>query len=357
MSWAIPTTRTLAQRLAASMLAQQFVAADGAVVRLDPNAPQTLEQVLSVVWTLALSEVYSTIRDQLLEMMVTTATADGLLPQHAEMWGVPRNPATGAIGNVLASVSQEVTLPIRTAIVSDGSVQWLVTTATTIPAGTTAPVAVQANATGTIGNLAAGTELTLVSPVAGVTSLVVDSQGLAGGADIESVESWRARIIAKIRNPVAGGTDTDYEGWAKDAGATYVNVLPDAYGRGTVGVVIAMPGPAVPTDAQVAAVQAYIDARRPVTAKVTVVAAQLIQKSPAIVLNPDTVAARQQIAAELTAYYPSKGIGGKLYVSEIVAVLTTINGTSNDLVSPTADDQLADNAMAVLGTIDWRSAS
>lgn len=357
MSWAIPTTRTLAQRLAASMLAQQFTAADGTLVRLDPNAPNTLENVLGVVWTLALAEVYSAVRDELLEMMVTTATENGLLADHAEMWGVPRNAATGAIGTVLVTASASVTLPIGTAFVSDGSVQWLVTTATTLAAGSTGSVPVQASTTGTVGNLAAGTELTLVSPVAGVTTVVVDAQGLAGGAAIESVESWRARIISKIRNPVAGGTATDYAGWATDAGAAYVKVLPDAYGRGTVGVVIAMPGPAVPTDAQIAQVQAYIDARRPITAKVTVIAAQIVVRSPAIALNPDTLSARQQIAAELTAYYPSKGIGGKLYLLEIVAVLTTINGTSNDLVSPTADEQLADNQIATLGTIDWRGTA
>lgn len=337
------------------MLAQQFVAADGTVVRLDPNAPNTLEQVLGVVWTLALSEVYSAIRDQLLEVMVTTATADGLLPEHAKMWGVPRNPATGAVGSVLVAATEDLTLPIGTAFVSDGNVQWLVTTAAHILAGSTGSVPVQASTTGTVGNLAGGTELTLVSPIAGVTAAVVDAQGLAGGAAIESVESWRARIIAKIRNPVAGGTEPDYVGWATDAGAAYAKVLPDAYGRGTVGIVIAMSGPAVPTAAQVAQVQAYIDTKRPITAKATVIAAQLVAHSPAIALNPDTVSARQQITAELTAYYPSKGIGGRLYLSEIVAVLTTINGTSNDLVSPTADEQLADNQIAVLGTIDWRS--
>ncbi|WP_086652298.1 baseplate J/gp47 family protein [Acetobacter cibinongensis] len=357
MSWAVPTTRALAQRLAANMLSQQFTASDGTVVRLDPNAPNTLENVLGVVWTLALAEVYSAIRDELLEMMVTTATADGLLPDHAEMWGVPRNPATGAIGTVLVTVSAPVTLPIGTAIVSDGSVQWLVTTATTIAGGSTGSVPVQANTTGTVGNLAADTELTLVSPVAGVTTVVVDAQGLAGGAAIESVESWRARIISKIRSPVAGGTATDYVGWATDAGAAYAKVLPDAYGRGTVGVIIAMPGPAVPTDAQIAQVQSYIAARQPVTAKVTVIAAQMVERSPTIFLNPDTVSARKQIEAELTAYYPSKGIGGKLYLLEIVSVLTTINGTSNDLLLPTADEQLADNQIAVLGTINWQGAS
>ncbi|MFT9399804.1 baseplate J/gp47 family protein [Acetobacter sp.] len=357
MSWAIPTTRTLAQRLAASMLAQQFTAADGTTVRLDPNAPHTLENVLGVVWALALSEVYSAVRDQLLEMMVTTATVNGLLPQHAEMWGVPRNPATSAVGNVLITASSDVTLPIGTAIVSDGSLQWLVVTATTILSGTTAPVPVQANTTGTIGNLAAGTDLTLVSPVAGVTSVVVDDQGLAGGAEIEAAENWRERIIDRIRNPPAGGSAADYEQWSRDAGAQYVNVVPGALGLGTVGIYVAMAGPTVPTAAQVAQIQSYIDSLRPVRGNATVIAAVLVPHTPVIMLNPDTASARTRITQELASYYPSKGIAARLYVAEIISVLATVNGVGNDLLSPTEDEQLAQNQIAILSGVDWRPLS
>lgn len=353
MSWAIPTTQTLAQRLAASMLAQQFVAADGTVVRLDPNAPHTLEQVLGVVWTLALSEVYSTIRDQLLEMMVTTATADGLLPQHAKMWGVPRNPAVAAIGSVLVSVGADVELPVGTSFVSDGSVQWLVTAATTIPAGTTAAVSVQANATGTVGNLAAGAGLTLVSPVAGVTAVVVDAQGLAGGAEIEAVGNWRTRIIDRIGNPRGGGTAAEYKQWAIDAGAAYVNVVPGWAGLGTVGIIIAMPGPALPTDAQIAAVQAHIDSVRPVRGNAYVVPARITTRRPAIRLQPDTLQARSQIIAALTTYYPVQGIGGTIYAEAVTNVITTANGYRNTLVTPQADEVLANNKLAVLDSVSW----
>ncbi|MCP1217120.1 baseplate J/gp47 family protein [Acetobacter orientalis] len=179
MTLPIPTTLTIAQRLAVTMLQQQFVAADGTTVRLDPNAPHTLENVLVVVWSLALSEAYSVMRDQMLELMVTTATENGLSPDHGEMWGVPRKPASQAVGNVL---------------VSDGTVQWVVTTATAIPSGETVAVPVQANTAGVVGNVVAGASLTLVSPVAGVTTIIVDGQGIAGGAAIEDVEIWRTRI-------------------------------------------------------------------------------------------------------------------------------------------------------------------
>ncbi|EHH69533.1 baseplate J/gp47 family protein [Gluconobacter morbifer] len=124
----------------------------------------------------------------------------------------------------------------------DGSAQWAVTSAVTIAAGASASVCVQATVAGTSGNLAANTAGTLVSPVAGISSVVSDQNGIAGGAPIEAVESWRARIIDAIRTPYGGGTSADYEKWATAAGAAYVNVVLGWLGRGTVGVIVAMSG-------------------------------------------------------------------------------------------------------------------
>lgn len=357
MSWPIPSPSTLAQRIAAAMLTQQFTASDGSIVRLDPNAPQTLEQVLSTVWALALSEVYGHIRDSLLEMMVTTATENGLLPEHAEMWSTPRRPAAAAIGNVLVTASDSVTLPINTAFVSDGAVQWLVTKSTTLAPDSATAVPVRASVTGVAGNLSGGVALTLVSPVSSVKSAVTDHEGIAGGAEVEAVEAWRARIITAIRAPIGGGTASDYARWAQDAGAAYVNVIPGWMGLGTVGVIIAMPGAVIPSPAQVQQIQSEIDLKRPIRGNASVAAATVAPQSLIIALNPDTTQARQQITAELKAYFPSKSIGGKIHAAEIAAVISTINGTANDLVEPRADIQLASTEIAVLGAIQWQGAS
>lgn len=358
MTLPIPTTSTLAQRLAASMLQQQFVAADGTLVRLDPNAPHTLENVLAVVWTLALSEAYSVMRDQMLELMVTTATENGLLPQHGEMWGVPRKPAVAAIGNVLVTAGANDVLPIDTALVSDGSVQWLVTAATAVTAGQTVSVPVRANTTGTVGNLSPGTALTLVSPLGGITTVVVDSQGLAGGAPIEGAETWRARIVAAIRAPIGGGTEADYARWVTAAGATYYKIVPNWLGGGTVGIVVSMgtaTGPVVPTDAQLSGIQSAIDSVRPIRGNAYVVAAQIIPRNLSIKLSPDTATARQQIHDQLTSYYPSRGIGGLIHPEEIDGIISAINGTGNTLLQPSTDERLENNQLAVLGNITWQA--
>jgi uncharacterized phage protein gp47/JayE len=89
----------------------------------------------------------------------------------------------------------------------DGSARWETTTEISIGSGQTGALPVQAVTAGASGNVAGGAALTLVSPIAGVTALAVDgNNGLAGGTDLEDVESWRARIIDMIRNPPAGGS-------------------------------------------------------------------------------------------------------------------------------------------------------
>lgn len=362
MSAQIPTPAALAQRFVSALAQQTFVASDGSVVTLDATAPATMESALAILSGLSDYEVYLSLRDQLLELMVTTATVTpgtGLLPKHAEIWGVPRLPAAAAIGNFLVTsqASAAITLPTGSLITVDGSAQWSVTEAVTISPGATAPVAVVATVAGTSGNLAANTAATLVSPIAGVSTIVSDGDGLAGGAVIEAVESWRARIIDEIRNPDAGGTVANYEKWAKAAGAATVNVVPGWLGRGSVGVIVALTRGVTPTAAQVAAVQAYIDTKRPVRGNVTVFGAVTVAQDLTLTLNPDTQSARAAVTAALTTYYLGLSIGATIYREGVDATITAVAGTQNTLLLPAGNVVLAVNQQAVLGTISWATAS
>lgn len=362
MTAQIPTPATLAQRFIAALGAQQFTASDGTAVTLDATAPATLESALAILSGLSDYETYLYLRDQLLELMVTTATitpGTGLLPEHAKIWNVPRIGATAAVGYFLLSstASAAVTVPAGTTITVDGTVQWTTNSAITIAAGATASVAVTATVTGVAGNLAANTAGVLVWPVAGIGSVVTDQNGLAGGAEIEAVESWRARIIDEIRNPDAGGTAANYEKWAKAAGATTVNVVPGWMGRGSVGVIVALTRGVTPTAAQVAAVQAYIDTKRPVRGNVTVFGAVTVAQDLTLVLNPDTQSARAAVVNALTTYYLGLSIGATIYREGVDATITAVAGTQNTLLLPSGNVALAVNQQAILGTINWTAPS
>lgn len=358
MTWQIPTPAQLAQRFAASLLTVSFTADDGSTVVLDANAPASMEQALAAGAGLSQAESYRFARDQALEFFVTTATLGGRLPDHAVEWGVPRLLPQFAVGNVTVSCSQQVIFPAGTQMSIDGSVRWQTTSEVTIGSGQTGTLPVQAVTAGSSGNVAGGAALTLVSPIAGVTALAVDSNGLAGGTDLEDVESWRSRIIDNIRNPPAGGSRADYIQWCKAAGAAYVNPVRGWLGDGTLGVLVAMSGPAAPTAAEVSTIQAYIDdeTRRPVRANATVIAATVVPQPLTIALNPDTDAARVQVADALAAFYASLDIGATIYGSKLDDAISTASGeTSHKLLSPApnTDSQLQPNQVAAPPTITW----
>ncbi|CAI9120456.1 baseplate J/gp47 family protein [Brytella acorum] len=358
MTLPIPTPAALAQRFAAALAQQQFTASDGTIVTLDATAPQTLEQALSILMALGDYETYLYARDVGIELMVTTATENGLLPQHAQIWGVPREGATSAIGNfvVQSSANNSVTLPVGTLFTVDGTAQWAVTTETTIAPNASASVPVQATTSGVTGNLAANTTAQMFSPVAGVRSVVSDQDGIAGGAPIQPVESWRAAIIAEIRQPPGGGTVSDYERWARQAGAAYVNVVRGWLGRGTVGVIVALDGGVAPTPAQVVAIQAYIDARRPVRGNVTVAAAVVVPQELTIALNPNTTANQAAVIKILTSFYLAQGIGPTIYVEGINAQISAVAGNRNTLLMPNADVTFAVNQFPVFGSVNWQAS-
>ncbi|WP_336947400.1 baseplate J/gp47 family protein [Asaia sp. HN010] len=358
MTLTIPTPNALAQRFAAALAQQVFTASDGTQVRLDATAPSTLEQALSILLALADYETYLYARDIGLELMVKTATEQGLLPQHALEWGVPREGASAAVGNFLvqSSATDAITLPAGTLFTVDGSAQWGAMNATTIAAGAVASIAVGATASGISGNLAANTTAQLVSPIAGVQSVTSDQDGIAGGAPIEPVESWRARIIDRIQNRAGGGTQPEYTQWAIEAGAAYVNVVRWWLGTGTVGVIVAMKGGVAATPAQIAAIQAYIDARRPVRANVTVIAASIVPQSITIILNPSTPAAQQAVVSALTKYYLAEGIGSTIYVEGLEAQIAGAAGDQNTLVLPASNQSFTPAELPVLGTVTWQSA-
>ncbi|MER3009209.1 baseplate J/gp47 family protein [Serratia nematodiphila] len=93
------------------------------------------------------------------------------------------------------------------------------------------------------GNADAGTTLTLDVSLPGIDASGVMLEPATGGADIETQESFRARMLLAYQNPPQGGSDTDYEQWALAVpGVTRCWVKRRLMGAGTVGVYIMCDG-------------------------------------------------------------------------------------------------------------------
>lgn len=344
------------------------IAARGAAVfeqalpGIDARTPNTLATTYTRVLELEFFELWFYLAYIARELFVTTAV--DYLPDHATIWNVPRNQATAASGNLIVNATAGDPVPEGVVFSLSGSnITWVSTAAVPVTVTGTVSVPVEAQVTGAAGNLPAGTQLTITSPVAGVSPQIgtVDSDGVAGGNDIESIDSWRARILAVIRQRPMGGALNDYVEWAEAAltDVGYVNPVPLMYGLGTVGVPFLMSskaGPVVPTTEQIAAVQAYLDTVRPVTAQVTAMAGVLNPVNVTLHLNPDTTTIRAAATTALQYFFlQSAEIGATTYFSRLDNAISSGDGEySHELIAPAADVPAPSNiTMNVLGAVNF----
>lgn len=279
------------------------------------------------------------------------------LPDHGARWGKNRLPAAPATGTVQFSGANGSAIDLGTVVQRSDGVQYATTAAGAIAAGI-ANIAVQATEAGQLGNAVIGTSLTLTSPIPGVNAVVTAQTALAGGADVEGIEAWRARILSRIRKPPQGGADYDYEAWALDVpGVTRAWPYPGEQGPGTVVLRFVRDDDAsiIPDAGEVAAVQAAIDAVRPVTATTYVLAPIATPQNFSIQLIPDTAATRAAVQAELLALYRREARpGGIMLISHQREAISTSAGETDHVLSvPAANQVHATGQLPTLGVITW----
>jgi uncharacterized phage protein gp47/JayE len=290
--------------------------------------------------------------------LLPDTSEEEVLDRHASIWGIYRRPAAAASGDAVVSGQAGTVVPAGTLFVrADG---WQFSSAAEVTlAGATAVVSLGAIAAGVASNTAAGAALTLVSPVAGLASAAtVDIGGLVNGSDIENDGLLRARLLARIKAPPDGGSVTDYEQWSLEvAGVTRVWVAPLELGAGTVTVRFVRDGDAspIPDAGEVAAVQSYLDERRPVTAELTVAAPVAVPIAFQIALTPGTAAVKAAVEAELRdLILRESGPGQTLLISHIREAISIAAGEEDHvLVAPAANVVHAIGEMATFGSLTW----
>lgn len=287
-------------------------------------------------------------------------TAEGaILDRGASIWLTQKRiTAAAAQGSVSFVGTNGAVIPAGTALQrSDGAV-FTTEADATIAAGT-ATATVIATEAGANGNTTAGSTLNVVTLIAGVNAAAtVAADGLSQGADTESDAALRARLIARIQQPPHGGADFDYVTWALEvAGVTRAWVYPQELGLGTVTVRFVRDDDAsiIPDAGEVTAVQTYIDARRPVTSAVTVVAPVAVALNFTIAVTPNTQATKDAVTTELTDLLRREAEpGGTILLSHIREAISIAAGETNyTMTATTADVTRTTGQITTLGTITW----
>lgn len=305
--------------------------------------------------------------DYVSKQIIPDTAEDEFLVRWASVWGLERNSPTAATFEILVSGTEATVMPAGTVWSAPNGQTYATLAEAIMPGEGEASVEVEAVETGTAGNVEAGTTLSIVSPIAGITSsAVVNGSGLVGGgADIESIEALRARLLARIQTPPSGGGPGDYVDWALEVdGITRAWELPNQMGPGTVVVLIVQDtfdedgffaATVFPVGADVTEVQTYIDGLAPVTVDVTVQAPLEQELNPSISITPDTAAVRESVEQHLNDLLLRRTEpGGTVLLSEINEAISLASGeTDHTLVSPVANVTTAATEILTLGTITW----
>ncbi|CBJ81764.1 putative bacteriophage protein [Xenorhabdus bovienii str. Jollieti] len=291
---------------------------------------------------------------------------DDKLLEHCEFWGVWRKAATNASGILTVTVSADTLIPEGTRWQRpDGVVLESIDDVQAIAGDN--PVSVTAIEAGRKGNTAEGVPLELISPVVNVQTQA-RCRYLGGGAEQESMDSLRSRLLFRVQYPPSGGNQYDYERWALEVpGVTRAWCIPRYRGHGTVGVMFVMDEePDIfPGTADLNRIKDYLTGHiNPVTNQVEgkTTGAELIVMSPAakvtnfaIRLSPNTEEVRDAVKTHLKIYLENLRPGGLAFLSEIRAAISNAPGEiDNTVFSPTGDIHAAENEIFVLGDITWR---
>lgn len=294
-------------------------------------------------------------------------TASGYeLERHGLDYGIARKASSYAQGNLLVVTDTwpyNIAAGTKFTRKSDGA-SFTSTQAREVGKFTlNAMVPVVSDVSGRQGNTTFGTPMDFT--LTDVTSVTVDDFGLGQGADIETDDQLRTRILLRKQYPPRGGADFDYVRWALDLpGVTRVFVKGSAFGRGTVGIWFLMDDTyvaGIPQPSDVAAVQAQIDANAPVGA-IPIVQAPTADCIDIIIqgITPDTQAVREAIAAEIAALFrrmAKPGMPNKPFVLDwnwIWQAVGNANGVQRfNVVAPTTDLAFGAGIMPCLQSVKF----
>lgn len=348
----MPFSRPTPQQIRDRMAAEVEAALPGA----DARRRRSAEEILVRAMAIASHELHGHLAWTARQILPDTADADQL-DRHAALWGLTRAAGAAARGPITISGQAGAVLAAGAEFRRQDDVRVTLDASVTIGGGGTATGQVTALVVGEAGNTAALSQLSLIAPAAGIQPVaVVAAGGLVGGAEPEADAALRARILARIQAPPAGGAATDYVAWARAvAGVDRVWVYPGWLGAGTVGVAILGPAAAIPAAGLVQQVQAAIDLVRPVTAAVTVFAPTAAPQALTIEISPSTDATRTAVLSALAAAFQQEAQpGGTLRLSRLSAAVSAAAGEVwHRITVPAADVVLPPGQIATLGVVTW----
>lgn len=300
------------------------------------------------------------------QLFASTASLP-FLKLHGADVGIYLKPASSATGMVEGTGAASTIYPSGIRFVSGAD-----TYVSTAPAQSssngfvTFPIVAELKGSST--NRDAGGQLTLADPGLYPTldnAFVVSSDGLGGGADIEDVEDFRARILFRKANPPGAGKLSDYERIVRDVpGVLKAWAWRRPTSPGYLVVYFLFDGRTnrIPTAGDVLVAQAALDQKRLIRIDRSVVAAPTPEPLNPVIgsLATDSAAVRAGIAAAIDAVLYEKAMPvptgetfwlSRSWISEAVSQVT--GESSHVLLWPLDDLPYTAGRYPVVGEVSY----
>lgn len=299
------------------------------------------------------------------QMFLSSATDVAWIRRHAGDVGIWLKGAAAASGSIegTGAPSTVYSAGIR---FSGGGNTYLSTAPATSDGGGAVIFVITCEQAGVVTNREAGAVLNLTDPALNPSlspEFEVGDDGLGGGADVESIESLKARGLYRKRNPVGAGKLTDYEDIARAVPGVlkaWAFRVPASPGAVTVLFLFEGRPDFIPEAGDVAAVQAAIDAKRLIRVDAGEAAAPIEKEIDVTVsgLSLDTSEVRAAIETAIRAMFLERcrpGIAGNTFTVSKSWIAEAISGATGEerhvLTLPAADVTLTNGEFPVLGDL------
>lgn len=357
MAWIVPSTADIAAGLRGTL--RRYLPGTDALVW-----PNNLTVIVKTV-AAGLADMHLRAQWLYAQIFASTATLQHL-ERHAAEFGLYRKPASRAVGIVELEAVADTIYPAGIRFLVGEALYRSISDARAAMNGVV-KLTIASENFGSAMNVDAGAEISradtgLFPGLA--TEGVVDPGGIGGGADVETDDSLRDRVLDRKRRPPQGASEADYEQWARGVpGVLKAWSHRFSHGPGTVGTWILFENRPnfIPMPSDIEAVQAVIDARRIIRSEHYVVSplptALVLTISG---LGIDSVNVRAAIEASVKAmifdrakpaFYDEPFVLSKSWIAE--AISTAIGEDRHFLVSPAEDVIYYNGAYPVLTAINY----
>lgn len=346
-----PTLSELRQRVAADF--------DTNIPDADSQLPINLPSIDATVHAGATHSLHGAIESQSKRILPIHDDEETILAW-AEVKKLQRLPASFATGDVLhTNATDGVVIPTDARYQSGSGEIYIVQADATVANGEVNATITAENA-GSAGNLPAGSNLTLVAPIAGVPAqATVGINGIQGGAEQETIAALQERVLFEFQRPPRGGSSDDYIRWAKAAhpSVTRVFVSPHERGNGTIVVRFTTDNEAsiIPAPQIVQAVNDYILPRSPADARNIYIEAPTPQQRNFnfTELVPNTAAVRAAIEAELQDLYRRFPVPGTVVPDSKISEAVSVADGEEQHQFTASNTPLSVGDIEIIGAITW----